>query len=243
MYHIVLCDGDESFRGYIKRILLISGLEEEKVRFQEFGSGKAMLNGLADMEECHLCIFDIQMEGGDEAAKAFRKVFPSAVLVFCSDIFEATTQSFEAEPFRYLLKSYSKERMLEEIKAVAARVKQRKQTPGILIKSPEGMRRIKPAQILYIEIYKRGSRIYLYQDTPDNEKFVTTKRKLADLYQILKECGFAYAHRSYIVNIDYVKVMRFAEVQMVDGTVLSISRSREKDFRKAYMNGEYCSDC
>ena len=99
------------------------------------------------------------------------------------------------------------------------------------------MRRIRPDQILYIEIYKRGSRVFLHPDMHGEEKSFTTTKKLSDLYEILEGYGFAYAHSSYIVNIEYVKMLRFGEVQMIDNTILNVSRSREKSLKKAYIEG------
>ncbi len=239
MYDIVICDDDERFIRYMHKLILASGLSDGEVQFYEYDSGRELAEKLADIRECDLCILDMNMEemNGDETAKIFRRVFPSAVLVFCSGIFGPTTRSFEAEPFRYLLKSYTDEHMLEEMKIIVDRVKQKKQIPAILIKSPEGMRRIKPEQILYIEIYKRGSRIFLHPDVCGEEKSITTTKKLSDLYEILEGCGFAYAHSSYIVNLDYVKMLRFGEVQMIDDTILNVSRSREKNLKRAYIEG------
>ncbi len=239
MYDIILCDDDERFIHYMHKWILASGLSDKEVRFYEYNSGKKLAESLTDIKECDLCVLDMGMDdmNGDETAKIFRRVFPSAVLVFCSGIFGPTTKSFEAEPFRYLLKSYTDEHMLEEMRIIVDRVKQKKQIPAILIKSPEGMRRIKPDQILYIEIYKRGSRLFLHPDVRGEERSIITTRKLSDLYEILEGCGFAYAHSSYIVNIEYVKMLRFGEVQMIDDTILNVSRSREKNLKKAYIEG------
>ena len=240
MYNIILCDDDEQFISYMHKLILASELTDKEVQFYEYNSGRKLTESLSNIKDCDLCILDIGMEdmNGDETAKIFRKTFPSSVLIFCSGIFGPTTKSFEAEPFRYLLKSYTDEQMLEEIKNIVNRVKQKKGIPTILIKSPEGMRRIRPDQILYIEIYKRGSRIFLHPNMHGEEKSFTTTRKLSDLYESLERYGFAYAHSSYIVNIEYVKMLRFGEVQMIDNTILNVSRSREKNLKKAYIEGK-----
>ena len=51
---------------------------------------------------------------------------------------------------------------------------------------------------------------------------------------MLKSFGFEYAHNSYIVNLNYIKRMTTQELQMSDGTILSIARSKEKDLRAAF---------
>ena len=77
----------------------------------------------------------------------------------------------------------------------------------------------------------------MHPDVCGEEKSITTTKKLSDLYEILEGCGFAYAHSSYIVNLDYVKMLRFGEVQMIDDTILNVSRSREKNLKRAYIEG------
>ncbi len=239
MYHIILCDDDIRFLNYMKNTILASGMEEEDVSFYEFISGEELANALIDIEDCDLCILDMQMKemDGDAAARIFRRVFPRAMLVFCSGVYAPTTKSFETEPFRYLLKSYENERMLEEMRIITERMKETKKRPVIVTKSPEGILKLKPDQILYIEICKRVSKVYLHPDVAGEEKSVIVKEKLSSLYQQLKNCGFAYAHSSYIVNTDYVKELRYSEIKLIDGTLLSVSRSKEKEFRRAYIKG------
>ena len=41
-----------------------------------------------------------------------------------------------------------------------------------------------------------------------------------------------YAHNSYIVNLKYVKKLCSEELKLVDGQVLSVSRTKIKNLRK-----------
>lgn len=48
----------------------------------------------------------------------------------------------------------------------------------------------------------------------------------------LRKVNFAYAHNSYIVNLKYVKKLCSEELKLVDGQVLSVSRTKIKNLRK-----------
>ena len=66
--------------------------------------------------------------------------------------------------------------------------------------------------------------------------------KVDELYDRLKAYGFAYAHNSYIVNLRYVKRISATELELQDNVILSISRSKEKNFRAdfaKYLAGKY----
>ncbi len=66
------------------------------------------------------------------------------------------------------------------------------------------------------------------------ENRITTKKKLPELYEELKDFDFEYAHNSYIVNLHYVIKMKSEGVlKLCNGCELNVSRSRLPDFRKA----------
>lgn len=62
-----------------------------------------------------------------------------------------------------------------------------------------------------------------------------SSQKLAEFYEQLKEFGFAYAHNSYIVNLKHVAVVRATELEFINGEKLTISRSRAKSFKQAFV--------
>lgn len=241
MYHIILCDDDARFLEYMKNMIVKAGLKRADIRFYEYTSGEELEKQLAGIENCDLLILDMQMQGmdGDETARVFRRVFPAATLVFCSGVYMPTTKSFETAPFRYLLKSYTDERMLKEVKAIVARVIDKKSEPVIIGKNKDGLCRLKPDDILYIEITRRGSRIHLHPERNDKRKVTEAiaEEKVAELYKRLNAYGFAYAHNSYIVNVKYVEELHAGELELTDGTLLSISRSKEKEFKAAFVRG------
>ena len=65
-----------------------------------------------------------------------------------------------------------------------------------------------------------------------DEDRIVSREKLKDLYETLKEHDFIHAHNSYIVNLKHVKRINKSELELSDGTVLSISRSKEKECRE-----------
>lgn len=243
MYHIAICDDDQIFIQYIKKIILSSGLEEGAVKFYEFYSGEELINSLHVNIEYDLLVLDIQMGkmDGNETAKLYRKKYSNTILVFCSGKVLPTVKSFEVTPFRYLLKHYSDSRMLREMEAVIEKLKCTKIEPFIIGNYNYNFIRLNLNEILYIAVSKHGSKIFI---NPNHihyefEKYVKCKEKVKELYPTLKNYGFIYAHNSYLVNLQYIKRKTMTELELVDGTILSIARSKEKELRKAL--AEYLS--
>ncbi len=230
MFRVGICDDDAMFIQYIKR--LFCELYEE-ITFCEYLSGEELIEKLDKNQPLDLLILDILMPGmdGNKTAKEFRKQCPNTLLVFCSGVCTPTTESFETTPYRFWLKEYTEEKMKLEIQAVLKKMQEnQKESPFILVKKGNQMVKISANQVYYVAIAKKGTVFYC----GDEKETYTSTSKLAEVYGRLKEFGFVYAHNSYIVNLQYVKVVSLKELEFDNGKQLTISRSRAKEFRKAF---------
>lgn len=229
MYHIGICDDDPMFIKYVERLFDDT---KEQFRFYEYLSGEQMLNDMQEQEYYDLLILDIALPGmdGNETAREFRKMFPETLLVFCSGVFMPTVESFETTPYRYWLKSYTEERMRQEVDTVLLAMKKTKIMPYIKGKKGNEVVKISPKQIYYIAILNRGTMLYC----GDSGEKYTSSQKLTEFHEQLKQFGFAYAHNSYIVNLKYVAVVRPTELEFVNGEKLTISRAKAKEFKQAF---------
>ncbi len=233
-YYIAICDDDEAYIQYAKEMFLRKKGEQEQIIFYEYLSGEELLQDIKERERCDLLFLDIKLRGmdGNATAKAFRDQFPDALLVFCSGVYLPTTESFEALPYRYLLKSYTAERLEDELEQVFAKMRMQKPIPVLFGKRNHKSMRIHLAQIQYIEIAKRGSIIHTYQD---GEKFsYSSGTKVSEYYEVLCDFGFAYAHNSYIVHLNTISMVTATELELLSGEKLTISRSHSKEFRRKF---------
>lgn len=87
---------------------------------------------------------------------------------------------------------------------------------------------------MYIAIAKRGVDVFINEKLQQrlNIKKVHCNRRICELYKILEHYNFAYAHNSYIVNMEYIRVRKRQEIQLLDGKILSVSRSKTKELKE-----------
>lgn len=229
MYYIGICDDDPIYIKYVERLFRKT---QQEIEFFEYLSGEELIDDMEARTAYDLLILDMQLPGmdGNQTAREFRKQFPDTLLVLCSGVCMPTVETFEATPYRFWLKEYTEERMQQEIGNVFCKMKVSKAAPYIMGKKGSQIVRLSLGQIYYISIAKRGT--VLHGKTAD-ERY-TSSEKLIDFYAQLKDFGFAYAHNSYIVNLEHVAVVRIKELEFVNGEKLTISRSRVKEFRKAF---------
>jgi DNA-binding LytR/AlgR family response regulator len=222
----------------MKKMLLKSGFNEDETMFYGYNSGEELLNSVQNCGNVNLLILDMQMKNmnGNVAAKKFRKYFPLSVIVFCSGVCMPTVEAFESNPFRYLLKEYTDDRMLKELQVIVQEIKKRVVEPDIRCEWKYSTVLLKPEEILYIAIDRGGSKVFIHPDVIKHEfeKNIKCRLRVPELYNQLKDFGFEYAHNSYIVNMNYIKIKTVKEIELVDGTILSVSRSREKQLRMAF---------
>lgn len=233
-YHIMVCETDARFIQLLKKAVLRSGLIPNAA-FYEYATLHEFLAGLQERDCCDLLLLNVDMAGkaGYHAANKFRCSFPSATLVLVSARETPSIEAFEAMPFRYLFKGYSGERLFREIHVILKWVREKRGEPYIWGRYYRNVIKVRARDIFYIENVKHGSMIYAQKEcmVPPFEHGIMSKEKLGSLHHKLKNFGFACPHNSYLVNLGYVeKVMKGTELVLSDGTKLSISRSRAKEF-------------
>lgn len=233
MYRIGICDDDAMFIRYMKRLF---GEACQNVTFYEYLSGEELIEDITKNPPLDLLILDVLMPGmdGNETARAFRKQFPDTLLIFCSGACMPTAETFVLTPYRFWLKEYTEGKMKKEIADVLVKMQKNRQkkeaSPMLVVKQNSQLVKLPASQVYYVAIAKKGTNIYCEDD---NEVY-TCGVRLAEVYQKLKGAGFVYAHNSYIVNLKYVRVASLTELEFANGKKLTISRSKAKEFRKAF---------
>lgn len=239
MFRIAICDDDRGFIRYLKEKILTVMNTDVKIEFWEFHSGEELLWGLYGRKECDILFLDVQLPemDGYTVAKKFREKYNSAILIFCSGVALPTPEYFKVTPYRYLLKQYSDRRMEKELQEVAAYLLKKKEQPYIWGCFERTRYRLSLDDILYISIAKRGCTAHLLPNSMPAgvSGEMICQEKLADLYAVIKDYGFAYAHNSYVVNLKYVTKRSMTELELTDGSILNISRSRGKSFEAEFV--------
>ena len=84
-------------------------------------------------------------------------------------------------------------------------------------------------KILYVESDNKHLRIVLVSG-----EVCVTRAKINKYYDFLLERNFAQPHKSYMVNLYYVKEFNNQYVTFDNGVAIPISRSKSADFKRAF---------
>lgn len=200
----------------------------------------------------HDIIFlDILIDGeerGIKTAERIRRKDEDALLVFYTAYDYPASGIIEVQPFHYLLKGDDTEKTKKGLRKILKEVDRREHTPLILAVYKGIEYVLRPEDVLYISILDKGTAIYPTTEKilkisgfPGSQKewdglVMKSSVKLDDYYRKLRAYGFAYAKKSYIINVHHIVAKMNDSVQLKDGTILSIARSRRKEFES------YCSN-
>lgn len=240
MYHIAICDDSREYISYIKGVLQEANRQKNiALKIYEFMSGEELVRNLDRGINYDLLILDMQLGGmdGDETAHIFRKKFPFAILAFSSGVCQPTIKSFNATPFRYLLKQQTRQELVETMKEILDEVEKSLNEPFIMAHYRWTIQMVKMKNILYIENAKRGGRIVVCpkcEEAKYEEKLLVDK-KPEQLLAELKQFGFALAQKTYLVNMKHIELLHSEDFKFDNGEVMKIARAYQNSFRDAFV--------
>ncbi len=228
---IAICDDERKSAREIRDILLEGELKQGDFKISMFSSGEDLLK--ASVGRYNLVILDMIFPGksGREIAKEYRKKNKDGLLVFCTGKCSPIPSDFKCQPYRFARKEQTRE-LRKSLLETVEEMYRRKSNNRVLLRRGKTMLPVDIEKIVYIENSGSGSNVHYY-DLPDEVSKIWVKDRTKDLYDQLCVFGFEFPHNSYLVNCHYVKCWDARELELVNGTRLTISRSKGKTFREA----------
>lgn len=227
---IAICDDDEKIRFLLKEKILHFYFKQDETEITCFKSGEELLeSNLRDMD---ILFLDVDLPGcsGMDVAKMIRKDNVDIIIVFVTAYGRFVYDSFKVKPFRYLLKPFKEEELIETLQSVFMEVQQGNED-SITFRFQNKSYTVKVNNILYIEGMKGKITIHC-----KNNRDYRANKALKDWYDIVKEKGFYMVHQSFIINMN--KITQYdqneIELEQVEKSI-PISRKNRKDFKDEYM--------
>ena len=192
-----------------------------------FSNGRALLEDGGGFDVIFL---DIQMEQPDgmETARLLRRRGDRALLVFVTVLKECVFDSFDVEACGYLLKPLDRARFRRTMDRVLRFLEQRT-AEDIVIQRGTGCEVVLLSDVVYCEVL--GRKIYLHKSDGTVSGYYD---KLESLERRV-DGRFFKCHRSYLVNLDYVRGCQDGQVLLSQGEHIPASRLRERELTQALL--------
>ena len=229
MLNFAICDDEPYMAQEIVNQLsrYMNGEQIASYCVSSFQNGCSLLESGCDFDVIFL---DIQMEhlNGMETAKMLRQRKNHSLLIFVTVLKECVFDAFEVEAFDYLLKPLDSGHFKRTMDRIIKSLQQR-ETKNIVVQRGTSCDVILLAEIVYCEV--QGRKIYIHQS---DGKITDYYDKLNDLEQRI-DGRFFRCHRSYLVNIEYIRGCNAGQVILSQGDKIPVSRLRERDLTQALL--------
>lgn len=234
MYNIGICDDGENVCTSIENMLIQYAHEKAiKIDINIWYTGESLRCYLESGSHLDILFLDIELfkMTGTEVGSYIRNQLDnmSMQIIYISGKASYAQQLFKTQPLDFLVKPVLQQQ-INDVMDMAARII-KKRNSKFEFKQGKDYYYIPMGDIIYLE--SNGRKVK-----------VVTLKKTFEYYGRLKETvkrlseDFILIHKSYIINKEYVFRYTYEMVELVDGTILSISLANRKLVRDKILRDE-----
>ena len=224
MYDIGICDDGENICTSIENMLLqYAGENNIQITVNIWYTGEGLKDYLKAGNHLDILFLDIELfkMTGIEVGNYIRKQLDDRgmQIVYISGKASYAQQLFKTQPLDFLVKPILQEQINETIETAVRIINRKKEK----FEFQQGR------EYYYVPM---GDIVYLGSE--GRKIRVVTQKETFEFYGRLKEAAkrlsedFIVIHQSYIVNTEYVFRYTYEMVELVDGTILTISLANRK---------------
>ncbi|MBQ9765192.1 MAG: response regulator transcription factor [Lachnospiraceae bacterium] len=228
---IVICDDEAQYRNILReKILQDSFAYDYETEIVEYSCGRELIKALDNSAIADVYFLDIQMENGTDdgicIARELRRRGIKSLIIYVTSFIDYVQIGYEVKAFRYLLKN----QIEEKLPMVLGDIRHELSGEDFFSFHISGENiRINKSEIMYIESDRRQLKLYT-----DNAGDYCFYESMDNVQKALGE-SFIRCHRSYMVNMAYIKGWKGEQIELTSGTIIPISRSYAKDVKQRLM--------
>lgn len=225
---IAVCDDDTTELEQIS--LYLRELEQQTSDNFEifyFSSGEELLTNFP--EGLQLLLLDIQMDGmtGIETARILRRTHERLPIIFVTSNVQFALEGYEVHAFAFLRKpvlySAFRRHMTEAFALLDAQ-------RGSFVTFPlgSGAVTVDCKELVYVEVMRHMSTLVLCDHTQN------LPIPLQEIEDRLFRMGFFRCHKSFLVNMQYIRRIGVDEVELTNGRKIPLSKYRHRELMEKY---------
>lgn len=221
MLNILSCDDEKEFLIIIKKILdEYLTIPYSLYATHNTGIMEEYLEKNSEHIDVLLMDIELQEHNGIEIASQIIKRWHHIKVIFITGYVEQYFESLflQLRPFAVLHKPIKPE-LLCQLLNKAYLERDYSSTKYLTLKSQSGVLKLEVDQIIFIESVKRKVQVHLAGE------IFSCYNTLNQIMTLLPH-NFIRCHKSFLVNMDYIKNFNSVEITLMDGTSISVSKSK-----------------
>lgn len=226
---IAICDDNENQIKEMRRLLAEWSADKPfTLDIDKYISAESFLFSYPD-KPCDLILLDIEMDrlNGMELAKHLRSNGDMLPIVFITGYSDYIAEGYDVEALHYLLKPVAKEKLFAVLDKYVE--KRSVKADELIIETTNGATHISADRITYIEAFGRKTAVHLSDD-----RIIDCMVSISRFFA-MRLNGFVSPHRSYIVNLRFMRSIGKTEIALDNGTIIPLSRRLYKDVNEKFI--------
>lgn len=224
MLKIAICENDVNHIYLLEKMILDwSEKVSKKVIIDRYISAEAFLFQLEDINAYHLLIVEAKMNkmSGIKLVERIRKHNKDMEVIFISDTIKYALYGYKVRAIDYLIKPIDKKELERPLEILKDKInKMAELSSKIVIEYGKKNIKIDYNKIIYCIMFSPYIDICTV-----NDKF-TIRKKISDMEKILPSNLFIRCHKSYLVNVKYIRQVTKKNIIMENKQVIPISRGK-----------------
>ena len=230
---IAVCDDEYFQTEYVKSLVnKWAGKNNITVITDMFGSAEKFKSAWNENAGYYdILLLDIQMGGqnGVELAKDLRLKDDKLIIVFITALSGFISDGYEVAALHYLIKPISEEKLFETLDRSLKKIAKPKKT--IIINADGVNHRVLLDSVIYIEAFGHSTAVNTTKEKYNIQQNIGQTEKMLD-------GNFFRCHRSYIINMKYIRQISKTEILLDNGEMIHLSRRVYNSLNQAFIN--YC---
>lgn len=233
MIKLAFCDDEIS--ELRETSILLDQYRVERNQEIDYVSFQSPFELLAEIERgtrFDILFLDVVMPGemGIDVAEEIRHYDTNVKIIFLTSSSEFAVQSYTVGAYFYQLKPIWKESFFRLMDSALAAC-EKEQSDSLILRCKSGITRVELRSLEYCEVIHRTLLIHLASG-----KVLESNGSLDELCRQLAPYGsFLRPHRSYLVNMRYIKNLSYRGITMSCLTEIPIPRGKYNDIKDAYL--------
>ena len=231
---IAICDDTRQDLEDLKAMLESFNIP---VNIDLYQDSTVLLNRLEyfDPLEYEIYFLDICMpENGIKVAEKIRAINESAYIVFVTTSREYAIDAFKVRAYDYVLKPLNREEVFDTLKRLSDAIAKTNK-PNFKLKSKDhNIMNIEIKLITYIESWDRRMIVHFNDKSTITSTSIRTKFTDSIPFDFDKY-NFILCHSSYIVNMNYIKLINDFEFVLKNGEAVPISKRLYSQVKEKYI--------
>lgn len=202
------------------------------ISIDNFKTAESFLFQWSDYDKYDIIFLDIKLSemSGIELSNRIREKNKIMDIVFVTGFFKYALHGYRVRALQYLMKPINTSDLYFCLDKTLDRVNLKEETSTLVIQTTKKILKLDYNKINYCIMFSP------YIEVHTSSEKIILRKKISEMEKILPSKYFIRCHRSYIVNVKYIKSITKNNVLLENGLKIPISRGKYNEINDAFIN-------